>query len=55
LIFSGSGLTIRARGRGTMTIAGADAGQAARGPHITDFGHANRDETDVIMTKIREM
>jgi hypothetical protein len=22
---------------------------------ITDFGHQNRDETDVIMTKIREM
>jgi hypothetical protein len=23
--------------------------------HITDLGHANRDETDVIMTKIRDM
>jgi len=23
--------------------------------HITDFGHANRDETDVIMTQIRDM
>jgi len=23
-------------------------------PRITDFGHGNRDETDVIMTKIRE-
>jgi len=22
--------------------------------HITDFGHQNRDETDVILTKIRE-
>jgi hypothetical protein len=24
------------------------------GRHITDFRHGNRDETDVIMTKIRE-
>jgi len=23
--------------------------------HITDLGHANRDETDVIMTQIRDM
>jgi hypothetical protein len=23
--------------------------------HITDLGHANRDEPDVIMTKIRDM
>src|SRR5215475_7044231 len=25
------------------------------GRHVTDFGHPNRDETGVIMTKIREM
>jgi hypothetical protein len=30
-------------------------GQAAHGRHITDLGHANRDEVDVIMTKIHEM
>jgi hypothetical protein len=23
--------------------------------HITDFGHGNQDETDVIMTEIRDM
>jgi len=23
--------------------------------HVTDLGHANRDETDVIMAKIRDM
>jgi hypothetical protein len=26
----------------------------ARPPRITDFGHGNWDETDVIMAKIRE-